>query len=74
MYGEQWYFTYTAEAFESQLVLQKAGEAEEQARLEAEAEVNLSPLDITLRMRSSYEAGEATVAVGLNSWSCLNYR
>ncbi|CAM9322283.1 unnamed protein product, partial [Laminaria digitata] len=38
VYGEQWYFTYTAEAFESQLVLQKAGEVEEQARLEAEAE------------------------------------
>lgn len=49
MYGEQWYFTYTAEAFESQLVLQKAGEVEEQARLEAEAEVKRPPRDIKLR-------------------------
>lgn len=65
VYGEQWYFTYTAEAFESQLALQKAGEVEEQARLEAEAEVNLSPLDtrITLRTRSSHETGKATGAV-----------
>lgn len=39
VYGEQWYFTYTAEAFETQLKLQKAGEEEDRARLEAEAEV-----------------------------------
>ncbi|CAB1102561.1 unnamed protein product [Ectocarpus sp. CCAP 1310/34] len=38
MYGEQWYFTFTAEAFETQLKLQTAEAEAEKARLEAEAE------------------------------------
>lgn len=42
MYGEQWYFTFTAEAFETHLKLQTAGAEEEKARLEAEAEVRIS--------------------------------
>ena len=39
VYGEQWYFTFTAEAFETQLKLQTAEAEEEKARQEAEAEV-----------------------------------
>lgn len=39
VYGEQWYFTFTAEAFETQLKLQTAEAEAERARLEAEAEV-----------------------------------
>lgn len=42
VYGEQWYFTFTAEAFETQLKLQTAGAEEEKARKEAEAEVGAS--------------------------------
>lgn len=53
VYGEQWYFTYTAEAFESQLNLQRAGEAEEKARLEAEAEVKKPRRDIKLLVHVS---------------------
>lgn len=70
VYGEQWYFTYTAEAFESQLVLQKAGEVEEQARLEAEAEVSISPhaIPLCLFRRSACETGTAT-PVGSSPWS-----
>lgn len=41
VHGEQWFFTYTAEAFEAQLTVLQAGEKEEQARLEAEAEVRI---------------------------------
>lgn len=41
MYGERWFFTYTAEAFEEQLKQQRAREEEERERLEAEAEVRM---------------------------------
>ena len=39
MYGEQWFFTFTAEAFEEQMKKQGDAEDEERARLEREAEV-----------------------------------
>lgn len=38
-YGEQCFFTYTAEAFETQMALLKAEEEAEKARLAEEAEV-----------------------------------
>lgn len=41
MYGERWFFTYTAEAFEEHLKKQRDREEEEKARLEAEAEVRI---------------------------------
>lgn len=39
VYGEMWFFTFTQEAFDSQVSLAKAGEEEEKARLAAENEV-----------------------------------
>lgn len=39
VYGEQFFFTYTAEAFEAQIVDVKAGEEADKARLAAEEEV-----------------------------------
>lgn len=41
VYGEQWYFTYTAAALEAQMNLRRAGEEEEKARLAADAEVSI---------------------------------
>lgn len=49
VYGEQWYFTFTSEAFETQLKMQTAGAEEEKARLEAEAEVR--NIEETLKSR-----------------------
>ncbi len=52
VYGEQWYFTFTAEAFETQLKLQTAEAEEEKARKEAEAEVRAW---VIIEVRSHYE-------------------
>lgn len=60
VYGEQWYFTFTAEAFETQLKLQTAGAEEEKARQEAEAEVGTSvSLDRRGRREDTFSIGYA---------------
>lgn len=40
-YGEQWYFTFTNDAFQREMERIKVGEEEARNRLEAEAEVRL---------------------------------